>query len=129
MLKIALATDGPMLDSEICAKFETLRYLLIVDAQTGKLLRPIPREGRSDTEMAKQIVAEDCEAVISGPIEEAPFVIIADEGCCTRYNGAGLPALLAVDKMNDYALPLLTDFIGGTGCHPGDESNCQHHHH
>ena len=129
MLKIAITTDGPMLDSEVCAKYEEHSYLLIVDAESGKLLRRIERNGRSDVDMAREIVAEDCEAIITGPIEEAPFVIIADEGCCTRYNGAGLPALLAVDKMNDYALPLLTDFIGGTGCHPGDEANCQHHHH
>lgn len=128
MLKIAIATDGPMLDSEVCGRYAELSYLLIVDAESGKLLNRIERNGCSDVDMARQIVAEDCEAVITGPIEEAPFVIIADEGCCTRYNGAGLPVLLAVDKMNDYALPLLTDFIGGNGCHPGDESNCQHHH-
>lgn len=79
--------------------------------------------------LADRIVVEDCEAVISGPIEETPFVRIADEGCATRYDGSGLPALLAVDKMNNYALPLLTDFIVGTGSHPSDESNCAYHRH
>lgn len=129
MLKIAVTTDGPMLDSTVCPTYAELTYLLIVDAESGKLLRCIERADRSETDMAREIVAEDCEAVITGPIEEAPFVIIADEGCCTRYDGAKLPVLLAVDKMNGYVLPLLTDYIGGTGCHPGDESNCQHHHH
>ena len=51
--------------------------------------------------------------LLEGQLEQAPFVIVADEGCCTRYDGSRLPALLAVDKMNDYALPLITDFIGG----------------
>ena len=51
--------------------------------------------------------------LLEGQLEHAPFVIVADEGRCTRYDGSGLPALLAVDKMNDYALPLITDFIGG----------------
>ena len=128
MLKIALITDSCDLDSVISHDVSAGKYLLIVDAESGKLLRSIDRGENTDEQLSKIIVAEDCEAVISGPIEEVPFVILADEGCCTRYNGAGEPALLAVDKMNDYALPLLTDFIGGTGCHPGDESNCQHHH-
>ena len=129
MLKIALLTDGASLNSVIYRKYSDARYLLIADADSGKLLQSIPRNGQPDEVLADRIVAEDCEAVISGPIDEAPFVRIADEGCATRYDGSGLPALLAVDKMNDYALPLLTDFIGGTGCHPGDESNCTHHRH
>lgn len=128
MLKIALITDGRDFDSLVSHSFSAGKYVLIVDAESGKLLRSIDRGANTDAQLSKIIVAEDCEAVISGPIEEAPFVILADEGCCTRYNGAGEPALLAVDKMNDYALPLLTDFIGGTGCHPGDASNCQHRH-
>lgn len=128
MLKIALIADGRSLDSVISGRFADGKFLLIVDAQSGTLLRSIARGKNTDAELARIIVDEDCEAVISGPIEEIPFVILADEGCCTRYNGAGEPALLAVDKMNDYALPLIPDFIGGTGCHPGDESNCRHHH-
>lgn len=128
MLKIALLTDGPGLDSVVSHSFSAGKYLLIVDAESGKLLRSLDRGENTDTQLSGLIVAEDCEAVISGPIEEDPFVILADEGCCTRYNGAGEPALLTVDKMNGYALPLLTDFIGGTGCHPGDTSNCRHHH-
>ena len=128
MLKVAMMTDGPSLDSIISSCFHEGRYLLIVDAESAALLDAVSRAGQSDIQLARRIVQEDCEALISGPIEEAPFVIIADEGCCTRYDGSLLPALLAQDKMNDYALPLLTDYIGGTGCHPGEESGCRHHH-
>lgn len=129
MLKIALITDGPELVSHVEKDFSSGTHLLIADAESSQLLRSIPRNRQSDLDLAREIVNEDCEAVICGPIEEQPFVIIADEGCATRYNGAGLHAMEAIEKMNDYDLSLITDFIGGTGCHSGDESNCGHHHH
>ena len=128
MLKVALITDDAGLDSRISSSFAAGNDLLIVDAESGALLEVIPRGTQSDIQLAQRIVQADCEALISGPIAQAPFVIVADEGCCTRYDGSRLPALLAVDKMNDYALPLITDFIGGTGCHPGEESRCGQHH-
>ena len=67
----------------------------------------------------------DCEAVFCGPIEEAPFTIIADEGCVTRYLAALLSVEEAVREMQSYRLEMITDFIGGTGCHSGE--GCHDH--
>lgn len=129
MLKVALMMTGPAERPVVADTFAAGDRLLIVDAEEGKLLRAIPRDGRSDRELAGEIAALDCEAVICGPIEQEPFVIIADEGCITRYHGAGLTLWDAVAQMNDYALPLIPDYIGGTGCHPGSADACARHGH
>lgn len=91
------------------------------------LLCTVPRTGLSDEALALRIVEEDCEAVLCGPIEEAPFVILADQGCVTRYAASGLAPEEALRKMERYELDMITDYIGGTGCHSGE--GCHEHPH
>lgn len=64
----------------------------------------------------------DCEAVICGEIERSPFLILAEEGNVTRYNGNGLSAGQALEKMLRYDLPLIKEHLGGGGC-PGEKLN------
>ena len=54
-------------------------------------------------------------AVITGPIGDKPFRILADRFQITRYYGAGLSAKEALDLMNRGRLPLITDPDDGTG--------------
>ena len=61
------------------------------------------------------------------PSSESPFIILADQGCVTRYLAAGLRAQEAIAKMEAYELDMIPDFIGGTGCHSGE--GCHEHPH
>ena len=69
----------------------------------------------------------DCEAILCGPIDRMPFLIIADRGHITRYDAAGLQALDALEKMQAYQLQYLTAAIDGTGCDPNEEGECHDH--
>lgn len=126
MIKVALVMDG---EARVAGEFAAGVCLMIADADTGECLCALPVQEMTPVEVAGKIVEADCEAVITGPISRGPFEIIADEGCATRYNGVGLPMAEALEKMNAYALPLIPDYIGGTGCHPGNEANCKTHTH
>lgn len=115
----------------VASDFSSAKRLQIYDVPDHggayTLLREIPRDCLDDEAIALRIVEEDCEAVLCGPIEEAPFVVLADQGCVTRYNAVGLEADEALRKMEAYALDMITDFIGGTGCHSGE--GCHEHPH
>lgn len=63
-----------------------------------------------------------CEALLSGPfLNKDDFISIADYGV-TRYNGAGMTVEEAFTAFLDGALPLITDYEGGTGCGDHDDS-------
>ena len=61
------------------------------------LVCDVARDCLDDEALALRIVEEDCEAVLCGSIEESPFIILADQGCVTRYLAAGLRAPTAAD--------------------------------
>ena len=115
----------------VATDFSTAKRLQIYDVPENggesTLLCEVARDCLDDEALALRIVEEDCEAVLCGPIEEAPFVILADQGCVTRYHAVGLSAAEAIAKMEQYALDMITDFIGGTGCHSGE--GCHEHPH
>ena len=124
---IAAMTDAPGLDGIVSKTFADARYLLILDAEKAAVVTTYPRGEMDDCALANKIVQHDCEAVLCGPIEEPPFVIIADEGCVTRYQASGLRAGTALEEMLAYHLGMIPDFIGGTGCHSG-EGECDGRH-
>ncbi len=128
MMYIAAMTEGPGADGIVAPVFADAGYLLILDGETGEVTASYARGGMDDCDLAGKIVEHDCEAVLCGPIEEDPFIIIADEGCVTRYQAGGLTAREALRRMNAYQLEMIPDFIGGTGCGSGQESNCCHSH-
>lgn len=126
-MKIAAMTEAPGLEGVIAQDFSSAKYLLILETDPCGIDIVYPREGLSDCGLAEKIVAHDCEAVLCGPVEEAPFVILADEGCVTRYLACGLTAGAALREMEAYRLAMIPDFIGGTGCGSGQEGNCAKH--
>ena len=115
----------------VAEDFSAAKRLQIYDVpdEGGKstLVCDVARDCLDDEALALRIVEEDCEAVLCGPIEEAPFVILADQGCVTRYLAVGLSAQEAIAKMEAYELDMIPDFIGGTGCHSGE--GCHEHPH
>ena len=126
-MKIAAMTEAPGLEGVIAQDFASAKYLLILETSPRGVDAVYPRDGLSDCSLARKIVEHDCEAVLCGPIEEAPFVILADEGCVTRYLACGLAAGAALREMEAYRLAMIPDFIGGTGCGSGQEESCAKH--
>lgn len=125
MIKIGCLLDQK--DGAIARRFAETRYMIVVDAETYKVLKCFPRGKMTDTELARWVLEEDLEAIITGPMEEGPFTIIAEEGMITRYNGVGRQAMDAVRQMNAYQLDLIFDYEGGTGCH--SRGPCHEHAH
>ncbi len=124
---IGIMTCGSDMDGKIPAMFADANYLLIADADTGIVHVRYARNGMTDRDFARKLIEHNCEAVLCGQIEKEPFLIIADEGCITRYNGTGLSADDALKAMNADLLPLIVDFIGGIGCGSA-QTECSNEH-
>ena len=135
-MKIAVLSDTPNLGGKVPAQFSQSPCLLVINAETGQLLHTVARDDKAegqDIAFAREILRWDCEGVLCGPIEREPFIIIADEGCVTRYNASGLPVVEALARMNSRSLELIRDYIGGDGCQGehnsgGSACECGHHH-
>ena len=126
-MNIGIMTDRPDMEGKIPALFADANNLLIVDADTGTVHAKYNRSGMSERDFARKLIEHDCEAVLCGPIEREPFLIIADEGCITRYNCVGLSAGDALKAMLSDKLPFIVDFIGGVGCHSAHTAcDCEH---
>lgn len=123
---IAALTDTGGLSAVVSETFADAQFLLILDAETCDIVKTYDRGKSDDCALARLVVEHDCEAVLCGPIEKAPFVIIADEGGVTRYYASGLSVDNAVSDMLAYRLQMLPDFIGGTGCGSG-AGECREH--
>ena len=124
---IGIMTDRMGKEGKIPALFADASCLLITDADTGIVHAKYTGNDMTGSDFARKLIEHDCEAVICGPIEREPFLIIADEGCITRYNGVGLSADDALKAMNADRLPLIVDFIGGSGCGSA-HTECSHEH-
>lgn len=128
-MKIGILTRSTAADSRIPALFCDAGALWIVDADDGGTAALYPREGRTDADLCRLVLAHDCEAVLCGLLEEAPFTVLADEGGVTRYRAAGLTAAEALLAMQRDALPLIPDHIGGSGCGAhGAQGGCREGH-
>jgi predicted Fe-Mo cluster-binding NifX family protein len=123
---IAVGSDSPDLSGSIPSFFAESRYLLFVDTDNGELLRSLARRPGGDMDFAREMLRMDCEGVLCGPIEAEPFLVIADEGCITRYNAAGMSVAEALERFAVRRLDLIRDHIGGEGClsHAG-EAGCK----
>ena len=125
MIKIACLLEKK--DGVVAWRFHDTGHICVMDAETGEVLRDFPRGDWTDEELARWVLREDCEAIITGPMERRPFEIVAEEGMITRYNGVGRRAPEAVRQMNACALDLIPDYEGGVGCGAGGE--CHGHEH
>ena len=132
MLKVAVAASGSSMDQWIPDRFDQASYLLILDAESEQILETI-QDNREDSMarslfFSQKVVDYDCEAILCGELEREAFAILAEENCVTRYQASGLSILDSIKQMNAYALPLITDYIGGSGCPDNDPENCALHH-
>jgi len=112
-MKIAVASNRPGPDGQVPETFSQTSWVLIYNADTGDLLHAAGRGAEGDTGLAREILKWDCEGVLCGPIEREPFLIIADEGCVTRYHAAGLNVNQALEALRTRSLEFIRDYIGG----------------
>lgn len=129
-IKIAVALDdrGPL--GVVPEYFAGTGQLLLVESGLGAVREVLRRDGAADAELARKILDWNCECVLCGQLEEAPFLIIADEGCVTRYNAAGLSLENALRAFRENKLELIRDYLGGRGCQSAGEEHdrrCREH--
>jgi predicted Fe-Mo cluster-binding NifX family protein len=127
IMLIAVAADGQELNSKVSAKFETCKYLLIVETDTMSF-EAIKNNGDS-AELAQITAERDCEAVITGEFSVDTFNTLA-EACITRYNGYGhtvRDALIWMDKNSLEYIRYADENDKCHGDHSGGECNCGEH--
>lgn len=126
---IAVASDSADMQGAVPTLFAEAPYLLIVNAETGELLHSLPRTAGGDMAFAAQMLSLDCEGLLCGPIAREPFLRIADDGCITRYNAAGLRVGEALARFSRRDLELIRDHIDGEGCQSRSGDACTGHEH
>ncbi len=130
-MKIAIAANGNTLEDLVPGTFEGSPFLLIVETDDGsyEVYRSPTDEGGAGLALTREIIRQDCEAVISGSIEGPAFreLMIAQ---VTRYMGASHSAREALDLMDANQLDFIRVPNGEVWVphrHGGDTSQCGHH--
>lgn len=114
-MKIALTTNESSVDAIVSKTFEGSNFLLVIETDdlSMKIYRKTDEDG---IDYAKKIIEDDCEAVITGTIEEKAFELLAS-ACISRMKGTGYTARDALAMMDAYELEIIRDFNGSTGKH------------
>jgi len=95
---IAVTSEGNTIDSKISNQFEECMYLLVINTDNMKI-DEIRNDSNMDKEkLAFQAVKYDCEAIITGAMNQKSFDILAD-AYVTRYYGVGHSVRKAIDLM------------------------------
>jgi predicted Fe-Mo cluster-binding NifX family protein len=115
-MKIAIATNGNTLENLVAEEFEKSAFLLIVETDdlSYKVHPNEERIGGSGLAMAKKVIECDCEAAITGSIEQPAFDELA-MAQVTRYLGANHRTKDALDLMEAYKLDIIRYYKGGEG--------------
>ncbi|MDR3601562.1 MAG: NifB/NifX family molybdenum-iron cluster-binding protein [Desulfosporosinus sp.] len=117
-MNIAVTADGISLESQVSEKFEPCSALLIVNMNdlTVTIIKTKDLTGTSPEEdLARKVLEYDCEAVITGNINQAAFNILAD-AYVTRYFGTGNSVKAALELSEKGLLKLIKE-------------DCTAHHH
>lgn len=115
---IAVSAEGWELSSAVSEKFESCRWLLLIETDT-MAIEAIENNGEGEA-LAEKIIDRDCEAVITGSFTPEVFNLIAG-ACITRYNGVGLTASEALERMDKNCLDYIRYADENDTCH-GDHS-------
>lgn len=128
-MNIGIITDTNTDAAKVPETFEEGKYLIVVDSEKMAVVEMAAHTNKSK-DVVDMLLKHNCEAIVSGPIKEPEmFEAIAGKDI-TRYRGDGLDIGSAVECAHYNELPLLTDYVDGTGC-PGegehDECDCGVH--
>ncbi|UWG95685.1 hypothetical protein LPY66_12250 [Dehalobacter sp. DCM] len=130
-MKIAVAVNGNMPDSIVSEAFEASAFLLVSETDDMSFEVFENPEGTNGHGMAmvNKILEQDCEALISGTIEEDAFEALA-AAQVTRYFAAGHTALKALALMDAYELDIIREYNGKEWIphdHSQETCDCGHH--
>jgi predicted Fe-Mo cluster-binding NifX family protein len=131
VMKIAIATNGNTLESLVAEEFEQSAFLLIVETDDLSY-KVYPNEEHTDGSglaMTKKVIECDCEALITGSIEQLAFDELA-LAQVTRFLGANHSAKDVLNLMEAYKLNIIRDYKGGEGMfheHHHHTCDCGHH--
>ena len=118
-MNIAVAADGESLESQVSGEFSQCLYLLIVNIGDDLSMTIVKLEEVLETTpegyLAQKVLESNCEAVITGEIDQASYNILADAQV-TRYLGAGYSVKDALELSEKRLLKLIRD-------------ECSNHHH
>ncbi len=124
-MNIAVVVEKLSGTSEIPEFFEDGKYIIVADSDTMSVVYTAEKSMNPEF-VAKLLADKECEAIISGPYKTPEmFEAIADKQI-TRYRGDGLEVPEAVIYAVANQLPILTDYIGGTGCSDNDAHDACH---
>jgi predicted Fe-Mo cluster-binding NifX family protein len=117
-MNIAVAAEGISLESKVSEEFEQCAYLLIVnmdDLSITALKNDESSENKSGEDLAREVLKNNCEALITGKIKPSAFNILAD-AYVTRFMGAGSSVQNALELMEKNSLQLIKSCEGAEGC-------------
>jgi len=118
-MNIAVAADGKSLESQVSEKFELCSYMLIVNMNdlTVSVINKDELSGTSlEENLAHKILEHNCEAVITGNINQVAFDILAD-AYVTRYFGAGHSVKDALELSEKRLLKLIKEECNSNHLH------------
>lgn len=122
---IAVTAEGKDLESQVSSRFDSCKYLLIVNMD-NMIVESFRNENAMCSEnLSKIIIERECEAVITGELNPEAFELMAG-ACITRYIGFGQSAKYALVLMEQYALRLIKNTEGTDEC-DGDHHGGHHH--
>ena len=114
-MNIAVTTDGESIDSQVSEKFELCLYLLIVnmnDLTITVINKDLLLGTSPEKDLAYKVLEYNCEAVITGNINQTAFDILAD-AFVTRYFGVGHSAKDALELSEKRMLKLIKEDCTG----------------
>ena len=115
-MNIAITADGDALDSIVFQEFSKTPYLLIVNVDTMKCtaISHTICLG-SDEELAQAILDHNCEAVITGKLEEKAFNLLADNSI-TRFAASDMSVSKSLEEMDNRKLEFIRNVEGTSSC-------------
>lgn len=113
-MKIAICCETEDAGGLVAKDFKSSPFLLMIDSEKNVIYHVYGKQDPENLVFAEKIAAENCEAVICGPIEKEAFEKIAGAGV-SRFDGSGHKAQRAYVSFLRNKLPLIRDYIGGPG--------------
>ncbi len=114
-MNLCAITDNNTSSAQIAESYEIGKQILVVDSETMSVIYAGANDNNPDT-ILKILTDFQCEAVITGPIKSPDIFDVIAGNHVTRYNGVRFNLYEAVDLSVKNLLPLITDYVGGSGC-------------
>ena len=116
-MMIAAAANENDMNALIPDTMEKAGGVMLFDLETDDPPRYVTED------LARHIVDAQCEALLCGFIYDAQFFETIAQAGVTRYMAADMTVTEAVAAMDAYQLPMIPDYVGGSGCSGHDEYN------